>query len=287
MSRSCSAKGLTLIEVVVVLAILAVLAGVAVRSLEPIADQTRYEVTQKTLETVRDAIVEDRRLSSGTRQLSGFVSDIGRLPETSSMLIDDVGTTEFTGVTPSVPLSSFQFADRTGPAASNPPLNPTDVDCSGVSLRCGWRGPYVTVADPASGVVDGWGRPISLGVFPSLGSEVHLLWTAVTTQYTDQSTNVERLGLQTVSGVIQDAVGTAKNAEVALVYPDPTRSTSMLSVMEDADGSDTDNRFRFEGVPVGTRALVFKESGGTAQAIRYIEVTPMQQATLVFTVTEF
>ena len=283
MSRLPCARGLTLIEMVVVLAILAVLAGVAVRSLDPIADQTRYEVTLRTLEAARDAIVEDRRQNSGIRQVSGFVADIGRLPETIDMLIDDTGITEFTGVSPSVALSSFGFADRAGPTASSTD-NPTDVDCTGVSLRCGWRGPYLTVANPVAGVVDGWGQPIGLAEFPTVGSDAHLVWTAVTPQYTDQTINVESLSVQSVSGIIQDG----KGAEVALVYPDPSVSTSLLSVMEDTDGSDTDSRFAFENVPVGVRALVFKETGGgTVQAVRYIEVTPTQPANLLVNITEF
>ena len=57
--------------------------------------------------------------------------------------------------------------------------------------------------------------------------------------------------------------------------------------MADTDGNPSDNRFRFEGVPVGVRALVFNEVGGTAQAIRYIEVTPTQPANITMSISEF
>jgi len=57
-------------------------------------------------------------------------------------------------------------------------------------------------------------------------------------------------------------------------------------VMADADNA-IDGRFRFENVSVGVRGLVFKQSGGTTQAVRYIEVVPMQPANLPVTVTEF
>ena len=129
-------------------------------------------------------------------------------------------------------------------------------------------------------------RPIGLGPFPNASDDVHLVWTAVTDQYTDQFINVQRLSHQSVSGIIQDSSGAQKVAEVVLVYPDPTLSTSTLSVMADADGNN-DGRFRFDNVPVGVRALVFKEVGGSVQAIRYTEVTPMQQANLTMSVTEF
>ncbi|MEO1528860.1 MAG: prepilin-type N-terminal cleavage/methylation domain-containing protein [Planctomycetota bacterium] len=278
MSRSRFAKGLTLIEVVVVLAILAVLAGVAVRSLEPIADQTRFEATLRTLDVIEDAIVRDARLADGTRQISGFVSDIGRLPESTANLVDETGASELTErdeitgvVTARVPLSTFPVAERTGPNATDA-NNPTNADCTGVRLRCGWRGPYVSVSNPADGVRDGWGRPFQLDlVETATEAEARVSWPAVTTQYSNQVRNVQ---MQTVSGRIQ---GTT--AEVALVYPDPLESVTNLAVMEDADGNDSDDVFRFEKVPVGTRALVFRQADGT-QTIRYIEVTPMQPLNL-------
>lgn len=279
MSHSRSVKGLTLIEVVVVLAILAVLAGVAVRSLEPIADQTRFEVTQRTLDLVEDAIIQDARLSDGTRQISGFVSDIGRLPQSTAMLTDNIGTEQFVQVDPpvNVSLSSFPIADRSGPDASDA-NNPTDVDCTQVSIRCGWRGPYVTVSDPTEGIVDGWGRPIALEL-NATESEARVLWSAITPQYNDQVRTVQS---QAVSGRIRDTVGDIVNAEVALVYPDPIKTVTGLAVMEDADGNDTNDVFRFDNVPVGTRALVFRQSDGT-QFIRYIEVTPMQPLNIPIT----
>ncbi|MEL6109331.1 MAG: prepilin-type N-terminal cleavage/methylation domain-containing protein [Planctomycetota bacterium] len=282
MSQSRFANGLTLIEVVVVLAILAVLAGVAVRSLEPIADQTRFEVTQRSLDVTEEAILRDARLPDGTRQISGFVSDIGRLPDSIANLVDETGMStlaridEF-GNTVSVALSGFPVADRAGPIATDS-NNPTNVDCSEVSIRCGWRGPYVTVSDPADGILDGWGRTIQLqAVETATQAEVRVEWPAVTTQYNNQVRIVEH---QTVSGFIRDASASAVNAEVALVYPDPTKSVDSLAVMEDLDVAN--DRFRFEKVPVGTRALVFLQAGGTPE-IRYIEVTPMQSLNLPIT----
>ena len=76
MSHSCCAetrpmhnaenarRGLTLLELVVVLGILAMLSTIAVRSLEPIADQARYEATQRVLNDLRFAAVGDNSQST-------------------------------------------------------------------------------------------------------------------------------------------------------------------------------------------------------------------------------
>ncbi len=70
MSRSaCDSRyraGLTLLELVVVLGILALLSGMAVRSLQPIADQARYEATQHLIDDLRLAIGgQDTRRTTG------------------------------------------------------------------------------------------------------------------------------------------------------------------------------------------------------------------------------
>ena len=50
-------RGLTLLELLVVLSILAVLSTVALTSSSGLADQARYEATQRTLENIREAVL--------------------------------------------------------------------------------------------------------------------------------------------------------------------------------------------------------------------------------------
>ncbi|MEM1228572.1 MAG: hypothetical protein AAGJ40_23010 [Planctomycetota bacterium] len=275
--------GLTLIELVIVLVILAALTGVAVQSLEPLADQSRYEATQRTLEEVADGIIEHRLQTSGARHASGFVPDVGLVPLDLSELLDDSAVIPGT----TTALSAYPMLTRSGPAAADA-LNPTDVDCGGVSLRCGWRGPYVSVVNSSAGLRDGWGEAFEVVQIPAATGPVHLRWPAVTAEYSDLTVDIESPSLEVVAGrILDDAGGAPLNAEVALVYPDPTVSTVNLAVMADADNDDTNSEFRFEDVPVGLRALVFRETGGgTDQAIRYIEVGPMQPE-LPITITEF
>ena len=148
-------------------------------------------------------------------------------------------------------LLSYDSRVRGGPRASIPPINPTSVDCTDVSLHCGWRGPYLTVTDPVKGVVDGWGREFGIGDFPNTGDDVHLIWTAPSEQYADQAINLDRLANQTVSGRVLDSSGAPKVAKVVLVYPDLRLSLVDLAAkadLADANGenSNTTDRSRSE-----------------------------------------
>ncbi len=59
-------SGLTLLELVVVLAILAALSTVAVQSLAQSMDQTRFEITQRLLADIRTACVGDTASSTNS-----------------------------------------------------------------------------------------------------------------------------------------------------------------------------------------------------------------------------
>ena len=135
MSHSCYAKSLfrqalTLLELVVVLGILAVLSTVAVRSLEPIADQARYELTQTVLSDVRLATV-----SANSRE-SSFVGDTGAFPS-------DVD--ELLGRPVSLVAHSIQSFDSDRDTVND------------VTLSSGWKGPYLHLGVGLSEVLDGWG----------------------------------------------------------------------------------------------------------------------------------
>lgn len=150
--------GLTLLELVVVLGILAMLSTVAVRSLEPIADQARYEVTQRVLDDVRGAISGEtsRQFASGQTVISGFIADTGTLPTSvNNLLVRPVGLNNHT-------VQNFD-SDR----------NATND----VTLSSGWKGPYLQLGAGFTSVVDGWGREPSITVgaggldLTSLGSD--------------------------------------------------------------------------------------------------------------------
>ncbi len=112
-------RGLTLVELVVVLLILTVLATVAVQMVEPQVDQARYDATRKTLENIRAAVIgdPDSRAPDGTPLVSGFVADMGRPP----LAIDELF------VQGALPPLDFQ----------SPPGDPD------LKMAAGWNGPYL------------------------------------------------------------------------------------------------------------------------------------------------
>lgn len=154
-------RGLTLIELVVVLVILAALTGIAVRSLEPVADQARYEQTQKTLENIREAI-QTRDVTNGSVDFAGFVSDMGRLPvavnaggELQPIELWRNDLTTFGGAADMVRYQvQSSFAD--------PYVHPTSTIGRTVPVASGWRGPYLQLPPGVDRLRDGYGRSIVL-----------------------------------------------------------------------------------------------------------------------------
>src|SRR5437868_6644515 len=75
-------SGFTLVELLVVLAILVALTTVAITSLGGAQDQGRYDATQRTMQAVEDAVIgpANERDSDGSPLNTGFVADMGRLP---------------------------------------------------------------------------------------------------------------------------------------------------------------------------------------------------------------
>ncbi|MFM8419312.1 MAG: type II secretion system protein, partial [Verrucomicrobiota bacterium] len=157
-----SQSGVTLMELVVVLAILAMLAGVAVRGLGEAGMRGRVEATRRTLEVVREGVlgVEERNGGGG-----GFLADMGRLPRLGEWtdgdgagwlgfrdLVDGSGMAAH-GMYPA--LGSNVVARFVGEWDGT---NASVVASEAVWVKAGWRGPYV-VGRGADGMpLDGWGR---------------------------------------------------------------------------------------------------------------------------------
>lgn len=141
-------RALTLLELVVVLGILAMLSSVAIRSMAPIADQARYESTQRLLDEVRVAVAGHpaRQTLADSSVIHGIVADTGMLPSAMDDLL-----TRPTG-----------WIDRA--------LQSFDSDRDAIddlTLTSGWNGPYMQLGAGRSTIVDGWGHEPNLA--PKLG----------------------------------------------------------------------------------------------------------------------
>lgn len=118
--------GFSLIEVVVVIAIVSLMASMAVPLAAKVIDQSRTEATRKQMEEIHKAIVGDPALGT-----PGFVGDMGRLPQ---------------GAQPLSQLNT-QAGQRGGTLGT-------------LGVRMGWWGPYVN-SGFSSGAYqnDAWGTP--------------------------------------------------------------------------------------------------------------------------------
>lgn len=119
-------SGFTLLEVIIIIAVIAILAGLIAPLAVNRIDQQRFDSCRRELQNLKMAIVGDQQLlSGGMRNSFGFVGDLGMVPRSAP---NGAGLQELL-VQGGLP--SWQFA-------------------SGVWW--GWRGPYI------SNLTDPWGH---------------------------------------------------------------------------------------------------------------------------------
>ncbi len=137
--------GMTLVELLVVLASLALMATVAVTSTDVLLSQGRYVATTRTLANVQDSVLgpPNARQSDGTLISTGFVADLGGALVCTGT--DSTGLSELW----TLPSGVSPFGLQTT----------TDPD---VVVPCGWRGPYLRLPPGQSGLLDGWGNQFNL-----------------------------------------------------------------------------------------------------------------------------
>ena len=173
-------RGFTLIELVLVLMILAILAGSAMSMVSTQVDQARFESTQQTLQAIDRAVLGPKhaRAADGSRSVSGFVADCGRLPYSLEELYIR-------------PTSAF-----VPPFQSGNPTGDAEVTVSG-----GWNGPYVQPAIGATSLPDGWAS--GLGLYNSEG---------------DLADSDDGLGILRSLGRDQAVGGTNYDADLSLIF---------------------------------------------------------------------
>ncbi|MEM6552380.1 MAG: hypothetical protein AAF750_09680 [Planctomycetota bacterium] len=152
---SVRARGLTLLELVVVLVILAALGTVMITQTAGLTGEARYEQTVRTLEQVEDAVVGRQPVGGEdpTAIPPGFVSDMGRLPEAvadgASFTLAELWDSSLFEA--ALPADELFFGPRI--------LEGLDED---LEMFSGWRGPYVRLPLGSSELRDGWGGEYEL-----------------------------------------------------------------------------------------------------------------------------
>ncbi len=173
-----NAAGFTILELLMVVAILSTIAYVTFPLLENNTDQVRFDDTRNRLETIRRAIIGDSsRTVNGGPEIRGYVADTGSLPQNIQALMEkDYCTDPQYRTKAACPTSAWVkqggvcLADFTLSEGSCPVGRWTDkyTYVSEVGLWVGWNGPYLkssTVVPPTStagkkypAYADGWGN---------------------------------------------------------------------------------------------------------------------------------
>lgn len=145
-------QGFTLLELIVVVALLGLITSLATDYAVEQTNQQRYTTTQQRMAQIQYAIAGDAsRTLNGQPDISGFYADMGRLPVTLAELIQAP-----------IDCNADIAGDQACPATFSAALGRT----------IGWNGPYIDAAIVAA---DGWGNPwqwnSATGTLSSLGMD--------------------------------------------------------------------------------------------------------------------
>lgn len=146
-------RGLTLVELLVVVFILALLAQAAVYAGEGALESAQRETTASSLQQLEIALLGQpgRVDAQGRPHIGGFVADLGTLPVhaqgDAEQVLRELWERPLGAPAPRA-LPAFALTQAPG-----------DPE---VQLGCGWRGPYVRLGFGAAALRDGFGQPFAL-----------------------------------------------------------------------------------------------------------------------------
>jgi general secretion pathway protein G len=223
--------GFTLIEMLMVIILIGILAGISIDRLSEVTDERSFNATQVKLEQIRAALIGDPTArEGGARSSFGYLGDVGGFPTNAQGL------------------NALITRPTAAPAVSAYTTNAT------YRIGLGWRGPYITASGVSSvSWTDGWGNPLNYTIDPtnvvvkSLGAD-----NASGGSGYNQDLNITLTVsdyFATVRGFISTN-GSAATAEAELYKPDGNGNLSIVSLTGLSGGY-----FTATNVPLGKRSL--------------------------------
>lgn len=150
-------KGFTLLELVVVVAVLGLIANLATEFVAHQTNQQRFETTKQRIDTIRIAIVGETGFSDRRPYvMAGYLSDMGEIPEELRLLISEDYCSDIQFLTEAACTTNVGTWENS--ACSNSLLT-TELSCTttngtwvdrpswDITTHKGWRGPYIRNAD--------------------------------------------------------------------------------------------------------------------------------------------
>jgi len=180
-------RGLTLLELLMVVTILSAVAWMSLGLVNNNTDQVRFEDTRNRLQAIRRAIIGDTsRTLNGRPEVRGYVADMGRLPDNLNALIareycrNDPAKTTSTGCTDWVSQPAYSYNADYG-------------------LWSGWNGPYLAASELVGypRFQDGWGN--------SNDNSSNFGWSYATDSPNAGDLTIQSLGRDGVAAVTSDA----------------------------------------------------------------------------------
>lgn len=218
---------MTLLEMVVVLAILVAVTTLAIRVTSDLINEAKYDTTKKTLDSFRVAVIGNpASVGSGAApQISSFAADLGRLPRavqsganlTLSELFSRGSDTNFQFIVSTEANTQLVWDTSVqGSTALNRGISSGTVS---VQVPVGWRGPYLYPSTLTT-FVDGWGKSLQ-GISGTTNSPVQLLQFITNSGLPSSSytvatqTRAEIMGIA-VTGGASGGVGTTASDDAYL-----------------------------------------------------------------------
>lgn len=219
-------KGFTLVEVVVILAVLSILAAVAIPLAFRIFQVTAGDATREEMANLKNAMIGNpQKLQSSFRSDFGFLGDIGCMPAVLDRLLSAGG------------LPTPYTFDTTKQAGA------------------GWKGPYITGTPGEDFTTDQWGNnytytpaggPCPLtATLTSSGPD-----TASTADDIIVSIGATETTATTVRGTVKDTAGVLLEAVPVEFYSAVNGTLTTTPGTTDASGN-----YSFASVPFGPRAI--------------------------------